>query len=168
MYHLRVSPPAGRLGALGGTHTLLAPSPRRGKRARRRWFASVNLSKRPAAAAAFDPRDVTVTTCRAGGPGGQHVNTSATAVHALHRPTGLRVRAADERSQAANRRLALARLAAALAGRTARSARARNAQRHAARQRVERGGSTQTWRVNRSWQRLLPVGMTVASASIAE
>ena len=47
---------------------------------------------------------------RASGPGGQHVNTTDSAVRAIHRPTGLKAIASDERSQNMNKQLAFARL----------------------------------------------------------
>ena len=51
-----------------------------------------------------------VETFRAGGPGGQHQNTTESAVRLVHVPTGVRAIARDQRSQHRNRSLALARL----------------------------------------------------------
>ncbi len=60
-------------------------------------------------------RDCDLQHSRASGPGGQHRNKVQTAVHFLHRPTGLRAGGAERRSQAANRRVAIQRLRVALA-----------------------------------------------------
>lgn len=51
----------------------------------------------------------------ASGPGGQHRNRTATGVRLVHRPTGIVVTATERRSQALNREVAFARLAARLA-----------------------------------------------------
>lgn len=51
-----------------------------------------------------------VETFRAGGPGGQHQNTTDSGVRLTHEPTGVRVTARSERSQHRNRSLALQRL----------------------------------------------------------
>ena len=58
------------------------------------------------------PEDVDVETMRGSGAGGQHRNKTDSAVRARHRPTGIEVRCEAERSQHANRDLAMRVLAA--------------------------------------------------------
>src|SRR5216117_3692003 len=53
------------------------------------------------------PEDLEMTWCRASGPGGQGVNTTDSAVQIVHKPTGLIVRCAEQRSQQKNKARAL-------------------------------------------------------------
>jgi peptide chain release factor len=78
---------------------------------RANWFVGVFALEQPQTSAGdIRQSDVSFLTLRAGGPGGQHQNTTDSAVRAVHKPTGLTVVVREARSQHRNKALAIERL----------------------------------------------------------
>lgn len=73
------------------------------------------LRDSPARRVSLRPSDVRIDVYRASGAGGQHVNTTESAVRATHIPTGIVATCQDERSQHRNRAVALETLAVKVA-----------------------------------------------------
>ena len=125
-----------------------APSPFRPTHKRKNWFVGVELvgGLAEADAVRIDPRDVSFESMRASGAGGQHVNKTESAVRATHRPTGLVAVAREERSQAMNKKLALARLQDLIAGEAAAAKSAADKSRWQQHDALERGKPVQVFK----------------------
>jgi len=111
---------------------------------RKNWFVGVQRIPVPATVT-FSDQDVRIETMRGSGPGGQHVNTTESAVRAVHLPTGLSAIARDERSQTANRKRALERLSILVARRSERQQDAAKQQRWEGHNELERGNPVRVY-----------------------
>lgn len=90
-----------------GVMQWICESPFRPKHKRKNWFFNgclYDMSKEQDSVA--DVADIQFKTCKASGAGGQHVNTTDSAVQATHLTTGIKVKVSTERSQHANKKLA--------------------------------------------------------------
>lgn len=126
-----------------GSLLWVCASPLRPQHRRKNWFFGGRVFAPPPP---LPEGAVRFEAIRSSGPGGQHVNKTASAVRATHVASGISVKVQNGRSQHANRRLAIALIGQRLQEQAEARDDAQRAQRRQAHYEVDRGNPRRVFR----------------------
>jgi peptide chain release factor len=125
-----------------GTLQWVCASPFRQNYSRKNWFIGIAQFALPDLPS---ESQIVFETCRSSGPGGQHVNKTESAVRATHLASGISVKVQSERSQRANKRLAVGLIAYRLRERQQNADADRRFERRMFHHQIERGNPVKTF-----------------------
>jgi peptide chain release factor 2 len=137
----------GYLRAEIGVHRLVRISPFDANKRRHTSFASVDVIAEVEADVEIDikPEELRIDLYRAGGKGGQHVNTTDSAVRITHLATGIVAQCQNERSQHQNKQVAFSILKSRLFELRRREKEEKMSRQHQEKQKIEWGSQIRSY-----------------------